>query len=205
MPDHALLTIAQQLVEVGSFCHSRGWVPATSGNFSARLDAERIAVTCSGRHKGRLRIDDVIEIDLEGRARDPSRRPSEETPLHTALYRLDPTIGAVLHIHGVHGAVISHLASGQVSLRDWEVLKALEGIHSHETECHIPVFPNTRDIPALARQVEAALAAGRGRHGYLIAGHGLYCWGASIAEALRHTEALEYLFECELLMKRAAQ
>ena len=205
MPDHNLFTLAQQLVEIGRYCHRRGWVPATSGSFSARLDDERVAVTCSGRHKGQLVVNDIIEVDLDGRALEPGRRPSDETPLHTSLYRRDPTIAAVLHVHGMHGVVLSRLTSGQVSLEGWEVLKALEGINSHESQCHIPVFPNSQDIPALARQVEAALAAGRGRHGYLIAGHGLCCWGASIAEALRHVEALEYLFECELLMKRAAQ
>jgi methylthioribulose-1-phosphate dehydratase len=204
MPNHTLHAIAQQLVEVGRYCHSRGWVPATSGNFSARLDADRVAVTCSGRHKGQLALDDIIEVDLEGRALASGRRPSDETALHTSLYRRDPGIAAVLHVHGMHGVVLSRLSGEQVTLQGWEVLKALRDIGSHEAQCHIPVFPNSQDIPTLARQVEAALATGRGRHGYLIAGHGLYCWGTSIAEALRHAEALEYLFECELLMKRAA-
>jgi methylthioribulose-1-phosphate dehydratase len=35
-------------------------------------------------------------------------------------------------------------------------------------------------------------------YGYIIAGHGLYAWGKSIPDALRHLEALDYLFECEL-------
>jgi methylthioribulose-1-phosphate dehydratase len=34
--------------------------------------------------------------------------------------------------------------------------------------------------------------------GYLIRGHGLYTWGPRMADALRHVEAFEFLFECEL-------
>jgi methylthioribulose-1-phosphate dehydratase len=34
--------------------------------------------------------------------------------------------------------------------------------------------------------------------GYLIAGHGLYTWGADVAEARRHVEAFDFLFTCEL-------
>jgi len=36
-------------------------------------------------------------------------------------------------------------------------------------------------------------------HAYLLEGHGLYTWGRSVEEALRHTEALEFMFECEVL------
>ena len=42
------------LIEVGRAFHAQGWAPATSGNFSARLADGRIAITTSGRHKGRL-------------------------------------------------------------------------------------------------------------------------------------------------------
>jgi methylthioribulose-1-phosphate dehydratase len=38
--------------------------------------------------------------------------------------------------------------------------------------------------------------------GYLIAGHGLYTWGASVAETMRHLEAFEFLFQCELETRR---
>jgi methylthioribulose-1-phosphate dehydratase len=32
-------------------------------------------------------------------------------------------------------------------------------------------------------------------HGFLIAGHGLYTWGRTIADAERHVEILEFLME----------
>jgi methylthioribulose-1-phosphate dehydratase len=37
-----------------------------------------------------------------------------------------------------------------------------------------------------------------GTHGFLLAGHGLYTWGATVSEALRHAEAFDFLFSCAL-------
>lgn len=97
MSDH-FNTLAQQLVDAGRFIDQRGWVPATSGNFSARLPDGQIAITVSGRHKGRLTIEDIMPIDANGRSLD-GRRASAETLLHTAIYRRYPQINAVLHPH----------------------------------------------------------------------------------------------------------
>ena len=54
------------LIAAGQRLDSRGLAPATSGNFSVRLDEERIAVTVSGRHKGRLTRDDVMLVNPDG-------------------------------------------------------------------------------------------------------------------------------------------
>jgi methylthioribulose-1-phosphate dehydratase len=39
------------------------------------------------------------------------------------------------------------------------------------------------------------LAAHPDAHGFLIRRHGLYTWGQDLAEAKRHLETLEFLFE----------
>jgi methylthioribulose-1-phosphate dehydratase len=44
-------------------------------------------------------------------------------------------------------------------------------------------------------QVEAILTRQPDLHGFLIRGHGLYTWGRDVAEAKRHLEILEFLFE----------
>jgi methylthioribulose-1-phosphate dehydratase len=33
-------------------------------------------------------------------------------------------------------------------------------------------------------------------HGFLLSRHGLYTWGRDLAEARRHVEIFEFLFEC---------
>lgn len=192
----------QALIEAGRELHARGWVPATSGNFSARLNGGEIVLTVSGRHKGRLDASGFLRADLDGRPLGTDLRPSAETLLHTQLYRRYPDVGVVLHVHSVNATLISRAVqrSGahDLVLAGYELLKAFPGCTTHDTTLRVPVFANDQDIPRLAARVDAWLDANDPIHGYLIAGHGLYAWGRDMAETLRHLEAFDFLFECEL-------
>jgi methylthioribulose-1-phosphate dehydratase len=187
---------ARELIEAGRFIHGRGWAPATSGNFSARLSDGRIAITVSGKHKGELTPDDIMLIDAEGRSLD-GKKPSAETLLHTSIYRRYPAVGAVLHPHTPGSVLVSRLVRDALVLEDYELLKALAGINTHETRVTIPIFPNDQNIPRLALKVEEHIETHGDIHGYIIAGHGFYTWGATVGDALRHVEALEFLFDLE--------
>jgi methylthioribulose-1-phosphate dehydratase len=192
---------ARQLIDTGRFFFERGWVPATSGNFSARLEDGCLAITVSGRHKGRLRETDIMLVDGEGRSLSAGKKPSAETPLHTLLYRRDEGIRAVLHTHSVNATVLSRCCRTALHLQDYEVLKAFPDIDSHDCEVTIPIFPNDQNLDRLGEQVADYLER-RPVQGYLIAGHGFYTWGNSVDDACRHIEAFEFLFECEVLMRR---
>ena len=196
---------AEALVHAGRFLHDQGWVPATSGNFSARLDGERMAITVSGRHKGELTLDDIMTADLQGNSLDAGKRPSAETLLHTQLYTRYPEVGAVLHTHSLNATLISRLCRGEVVLKDYELLKAFEGIDTHESTLVVPVFENDQDIPRLAQRVDAYLDSHPRVHGYLIQGHGLYTWGRDVKTTLHYLEAFEYLFACELKLREIAK
>ncbi len=66
---------------------------------------------------------------------------------------------------------------------------------THEHREWIPIFDNDQDIPRLARAVDATLAEHPGAHAVLLRRHGLYTWGDTLADAERHVEILEFLFE----------
>lgn len=187
---------AQELIEAGRFIDSRGWVPATSGNFSARLADGRIAITVSGRHKGRLSQVDIMVVDAEGRSLD-GQTPSAETRLHTALYQRYPEVGAVLHPHSPGSTLLSRLQTEAVVLENYELLKALKGIKSHTSRVTIPIFANDQDIPRLASLVDDWMDRHGDIHAYIIASHGFYTWGDNVGEALRQVEALEFMFDIE--------
>lgn len=188
---------AEQLIAAGRFIDSKGWVPATSGNFSVRLANGDIAITVSGRHKGRLTSDDIMLIDAAANSRD-GKTPSAETLLHTALYRRFPDVNAVLHPHSLNSVLISRLFEHECLLADYELLKAFASITTHQSQLAVPIFANDQDIPRLARQVDSRLDEQGLCYAYIIAGHGLYAWGASVNETLRYLEALDFLFACEL-------
>lgn len=188
---------AHELITAGRYIDSRGWVPATSGNFSVRLADGTIAITVSGKHKGRLQSADIMRIDAEAHSLD-GKQPSAETGLHTALYRRFPDSHAVLHPHPLNAVLVSKLFDREIVLENYELLKAFRGIRTHETRLTVPIFANDQDIPRLAAQADAYLDSHPDCQAYLIAGHGVYTWGATVDEALRHLEALDFMFACEL-------
>lgn len=194
--------IAQSLVEAGSFLAGQGWAPATSGNYSARLADGTVAITTSGRDKGRLVPADIMVVDTVGEPLTPGQRASAETLLHTSLYRTYPELGAVLHTHSIDGVSLSRwlLGRGQdtLVLTNYELLKAFPGITTHDRDVAIPIVANSQDMVALSETVLARLRPLATPVGYLLAGHGLYSWGATVPQARMATEALEVLVSCAL-------
>jgi methylthioribulose-1-phosphate dehydratase len=199
----ALRRAAGEIVANVTELAARGWTPATSSNFSRRIDAQHAAITVSGRDKGRLSEDDIMVVDLEGQPVATDNTSSAETLLHTQLYKRFPEVGCILHTHSQNQTIASRLfaGAGHMRLDGYELLKAFRGNDTHETEIVVPVLPNSQDMHTLAAQVDALLDR-RPMWGYLIDGHGLYAWGADMAEARRHLEAFEFLIGCELELRK---
>jgi methylthioribulose-1-phosphate dehydratase len=201
-PDFKSAALA--LCEAGRFIDSKGWVPATSGNFSMLLQDGTIAITTSGKHKGRLQPDDIMLINSLANAMD-GKKPSAEAVLHTSLYLRSHTIKAILHPHSINAVLISKCFENEIVFENYEILKAFHSIKTHEARITVPIFANDQNIPRLAGLIDRYLDTMNNCFGYIIAGHGLYTWGESIAEALRHLEALDYLFDCELRLRGVNQ
>lgn len=191
---------AQELVNAGRELYAMGLVPATSGNFSARLDDDNLAITVSGRHKGKLTSDDIMRVNAAGESLD-GKQPSAETLLHTGIYQRYSEARVILHPHSVSATLLSRVSGDWLLLQDYEILKAFPGIDTHAGTLRVPVFANDQDITRLAAEVDACLDSLEAAHGYLIRGHGFYTWGSSIEDAMRHVEAFEFLFDCELRLR----
>jgi len=189
---------AELLCATARWCYARGWVPATSGNFSVRQGA-RLLITASGLDKGVLTPAGLLELDLDGRMLAGVGRPSAETGLHLVIYKAQPEAGAILHVHTVWNTLLSGICeeAGCVELRGYELLKGLSGVSTHEQVERVPVLRNTQDYAELSGQLKDSLSENPKAHGVLLSRHGLYTWGKSVSEARRHLEALEFLFEVE--------
>lgn len=183
-----------------SICHifgDRGWCRATSGNFSLRVSDSFCLITQSGKEKSQLSADDLMVCDIDGQAVDSRLRPSAETPLHTRLYQLDHSIGSVLHTHSVAATLLSRQEASDLKITGYEMQKAFAGVESHMNEIVVPILDNDQDMPALAERLSEIWGEhGFAIPGFLIRGHGLYAWGEDAAEARRHVEGFEFLFEC---------
>ena len=203
-------TVAPALREIGRDFYKRGWVLGTSGNFSVVLsrDPLRLAITASGVSKGDIKPGDLLTIGADGKtigkgmARKIGKtgdRPSAEAHLHVAVVKTRGA-SAILHTHSVWSTMLSdaHASGGDLSglsIEGFEMLKGLEGVETHQHAEWVPILENDQDIPRLARKVEAVLAEHPAAHGFLLRGHGLYTWGANLAQARRHIEIFEFLLE----------
>ena len=242
-------SIKQDLIQVAHFCAVKGLVPATSGNFSARLENQEILISVSGKDKATLTEGDLMLVDFLGRAKDsnlketaaqravsrltrtndrsvllvhedheddenaengvvpPSLKPSAETLLHTQLYKTFPNAKFIAHFHSSSSAVLSKVLLKQgikvLELEGFELLKALSGVSTHDHTEILPIFPNNQDIEKLADLIQPVLDkfanSEKPLHAYLLAGHGLYTWGSTVSETIRHVDALNTLIESYLL------
>lgn len=196
-----LPSLLDDLCATGADFHRRGWSLGTSSNYSLVLgrDPLELLVTVSGKDKGRLTAADFVRVDADGRPLEAGKKSSAETMLHVVLAEQTPSVGAVLHTHSLAGTVLSRAAGDRLVVEGYEMLKGLAGNATHAMRESVRVFDNTQDIPALADEVRAWLASEQpAAHGFLIRGHGLYTWGETLADARRHIEVFEFLFECEM-------
>jgi methylthioribulose-1-phosphate dehydratase len=205
----SLRDLSQRLIEVGRRFDTRAWVLGTSGNFSIVLDREplRLAITASGTSKGELTANQILEIDANGDVvRSASvgsgaqpGRPSAEARLHLEIVRTRGA-GAVLHTHSMWSTLLSdrHASAQGLAIEGYEMLKGLEGVMTHQHTEWIPILENDQDMTRLADQVHAQLTRHPTAHAFLLRRHGMYTWGESISQAVRHVEIVEFLLEAVL-------
>ncbi len=199
MASRSHIAAARTLMQIGRRFYARGWVMGTSGNFSAVVSTSplRLAITASSVHKGTLTATHILELDgngvVVGRG---NRRASAEALLHVEIVR-QRHAGAVLHTHSVWSTMLSdiHAAHGGVSLEGYEMLKGLDGVSTHEHAEWIPIIDNDQDMTRLSARLADALAKYPSAPAVLLRRHGLYTWGKTLADAERHVEILEFLFE----------
>jgi methylthioribulose-1-phosphate dehydratase len=199
VPPRSPSSIPRDLIAVGRRFYARGWVQGTSGNFSAVVSQKplRLAITASSVHKGLMRAEHILQLNASGTTIGARRAlPSAEARLHLEIVRRRGA-GAVLHTHSIWGTILSASAvrSDRVTIDGFEMLKGLSGVRTHEHAEHIPIIENDQDMSRLAGVVGETLDRNPDAHAFLLRRHGLYTWGDTLADAERHVEILEFLFE----------
>jgi methylthioribulose-1-phosphate dehydratase len=194
--------LREQLAKTIGDLHGRRWCEGTGGNFSVVVQRNPIHLLMapSGINKGRVESAHLVIVDEHQQVMEGEGRASAETTLHIEIIRT-LECRAVLHTHSIAATVLSDHFKEQAKIQfeGWEMLKGLKGITSHETSIDIPIVPNNQNIKELSQTVRPYLSSSL--PGLLVAGHGLYAWGNSLAEAQRHVEILEFLFSV-LLQKK---
>lgn len=185
----------EKLVEVCHWMNVAGYSPATSGNYSLRMDHENFWVSASGIDKGKINSQDFLKMNLKGESVGP-RKPSDEALIHAKIYELHPNANCILHGHTVANTIVSMRAkSDLIHFQGFEMQKAFTGIKTHLDTISVDILDNEQDMNLFVQKLKVFdLPA------FMIRGHGTYVWGENVLQAKRHLEGLEFLLQCQLEM-----
>jgi L-fuculose-phosphate aldolase len=183
--------LREEIVRIGQLMHSRGYVTATDGNISARLDKDRFLATPSGLSKGYMAPDQMVVIDWEGKPAGGQRygavrdlKPSSEILLHLEAYRQRPEIGSVVHAHPVNAITLSIAGVSLARCLIPEVIVNLGMIPT--TEYAMPASAEgAKVIRELIRRYDALI----------LQRHGSVTVGKDVWEAYLNLEKLENVAE----------
>ena len=160
----------------------RNLVEGTAGNISARQEDGTIVITPSSVDYGRMTLEDLVVIDLDGTTLQapPGRSASSEKLLHLACYKGFDDVGAVIHSHPVYATMFAITHQDIPSCID-EFSIYVGG----NVRCTKYAASGTADVGAEA--VEAL----QGRGAALIANHGMVAVGPNPDKALHITALVE--------------
>lgn len=171
----------RDLADYGRMLHSQGFVAATDGNLSIRLDHERVLVTPTGFSKGMMDPDDMVEVDLDGNKLSGSNNPSSEITMHLTIYQMRPDVGAVVH---AHPCTATAFASAGI---------ALDQPLCSEIVITLGAVPLAPYATTGTHELSDSLAPYIPQHNaILMANHGVVTYGRDLRQAYLRMEAVEH-------------
>lgn len=185
-------SIRQRMVQIGRLLYERRYVVAAEGNLSVKLTTDRFLVTPSGRCKGWLCADDLLEVSADGTVGAGSGGASSEWGLHREIYARRADVGAVCHAHPPYATAC---AAAGLAL-DCRVLTEA-AVWLGDVPVAPPALPGTPDVAASVRPFVA-------RHDAILLGnHGVVTYGVDLDEAYFKLEGVERLAQVTLLARAA--
>jgi L-ribulose-5-phosphate 4-epimerase len=162
----------RELVDAGHRLLADGLVARTWGNLSVRLDDRSMLVTPSGISYPDLTEKMIVRVDLDTDQWTGSYKPSGERKLHAETYRRRPEVMAGVH---THQSAASICAAARVSVPT----------PFGEVPCAPYALPGTKKI------TEGTVDALGEGPAVLMANHGAFAVGGTLAEAFDRVSELE--------------
>ena len=159
------------------------------------------AIKPSGVLYDALAPKDIVIVDLDGKVVDGALRPSSDTNTHLELYKAFPAIGGVVHTHSTYAVAwaqaaravpiygtthADHLAT-DIPCTDFMPDECIQ--NDYETETGLQIIDFFRQHGLDPSEIPMSL----------VAGHGPFTWGATVAKAVYHARILEELCKMAFL------
>ena len=94
----------KELVQWGKELYNQGLVKGSGGNLSIRLSDGTVLLTPTGFFLGHMTEECISKCDMDGNLLE-GNKPTNEVPLHLAVYKTRPNVNAVCHTHSVNAVV----------------------------------------------------------------------------------------------------
>jgi L-fuculose-phosphate aldolase len=182
--------LREKIVRYGKCLYDSGFIAATDGNLSARLDAGRLLITPTTTCKGMLQPEDLVIIDSDGRKLEGRNEVSSEVAMHLLIYRLRPDVRAVVH---AHPPTATGFAAAGIALNEpliSEVVLTIGEVPLAPYAC-----PGTQELPESLRPFVP------GHQAILMANHGVVTYGDDLDHAYMHMETVEHFAKIALVAR----
>jgi L-fuculose-phosphate aldolase len=192
---HTEREIRSHIVEIGRRVYENGYVAASDGNISARLNDGTIVTTPTMICKGRMTESDLVLVDLDGtKLRKEERNPSSEFAMHREIYRLRPEIHAVVHAHPPFGTgfAVANVPLDKPLLSEVVLTLGCVPLTSYGT-------PSTNEL------VDSLTPFIPYHDALLMANHGAVACGQDLEAAYARMETLEHFAKIALIARIVGQ
>jgi len=178
----------RDIVRFGEMLHSLGFIAATDGNLSVRLDENRILVTPTGMSKGMMTPSDLVVVDMNGRKLKGKRQVTSEIGMHLLVYRMRPDVEAIVH---AHPPTATGFAAAGIALTEPLVCEVVMGLGC------IPLARyGTPGTSELAQTLEPYVPD---YDAILMSNHGVVAYGDTIEHAYMKMETVEHFAQIALV------
>jgi L-ribulose-5-phosphate 4-epimerase len=186
--------LKEEVFEANLELPRRGLVVFTWGNVSG-IDRERglVVIKPSGVEYDRMKPEDMVVIDLDGRKVEGGLNPSSDAPTHLELYKAFPGLGGIVHTHSRWATIFAQAG---------RPIPAYGTTHADYFYGEIPCTrPMTKaEIGGAYEKETGTVIVERFEEGgldadavpaVLVRSHGPFAWGGSPGEAVHNAVVLE--------------
>lgn len=187
-----LIDLKVEVYKANMLLKESGLVILTWGNVSG-IDREKglIVIKPSGVPYDKMKLEDMVVIDMEGNIVEGDLNPSSDTPTHLELYRNFKNIGGIVHSHSKWATIWAQSGKG------------IEAYGTTHADYFYGKIPCTRDMTPEEIKTDYEKETGKviietfedidpdQIPSVLVKSHGPFSWGKSPMDAVNNAIVLE--------------
>ena len=172
----------KEIVETAQALVRKGYLMATGGNVSLRVPGQNaFAITPSNYDYSKLSPEDICILDFELNKLEGHLKPSVESAMHGAIYRVRPDVNAVIHTHQAYVSALTLIKAPIPALFDEQARFLGRSVDI------IPYAPSGTGLlkNAVAKHVK------NHNNAFMMQNHGALIFGHDMERAVHNVEILE--------------